>query len=443
MPGFEEDFRKSQFDEDDEFENTQSLRPGKNLNPDRSLNPNHPFAREDKEESSFPKTQFTSLGGTSLLMGAALNSRQNSDSSLTNTENIISEKNSNTIQEKEEDKKKPIIQGLNYIWGTVIGDWNNEQDPIQILANVGVGLIPVADQVLDFRDFIAHLYYMVFKKDYKDPMRWLALGLTAIGAIPFVGSILKGLGKISIFSDASKAIGKSAEPLLEQIKQINPEWGDISKLKAAIDENWEAGVATSFEAWMNLLADVKGKISGVPLPPGLVWGADKLASAKQELLSTITEIQNLSHTMLDEALDKIREEVNKVLDELEISIPGRNNMNIVDQKVLGRWYDRYRPAITDDSKLPAGQGYTDKYGNITVSPNGTKDEQLLVLYHEQIHSMLSPKLEFLREFRADLRLSGYQNSALLRYLEEALAETYAQLRVHGIKNVFEGILLVN
>ena len=326
---FEEDFRKSQFNEDDEFENTQSLRPGKNLNPDRSLNPSHPFARDNNEESSLTKAQFTSLGGTSLLMGAALNSRQNSDSSLTNTENIISEKNSNTTQEKEEDKENPILQVLNYIWGTVIGDWNEQQDPIQILANVGVGLIPVADQVLDFRDFIAHLYYMVFKKDYKDPMRWLALGLTAIGAIPFVGSILKGLGKISIFSDTSKAIGKSAEPILEQIKQINPEWGDISKLKAAIDENWEAGVATSFEAWMNLLANVKARISGVPLPPGFVWGADKLTSAKLELISTITEIENLSNSILDEALEAIKSEIEFILDELN-----RVSKELLDKRKL-------------------------------------------------------------------------------------------------------------
>ena len=316
MSSFEEDFRKSQFNLDDEFENTQSLRSARNLNPDHSLNPSHPFAWKDNEESSLTKAQFTNVGGSSLLMRAALNNHQNSKESITRTENIISQKNSNTTQEKEEDKENPILQALNYIWGTVIGDWNNEQDPIQILANVGVGLIPVADQVLDFRDFIAHLYYMVFKKDYKDPMRWLALGLTAIGAIPFVGSILKGLGKISIFSDGGKAIGKYAEPILEQIKEINPEWGDISKLKGAIDDNWEAGVATSKEAWMNLLANVKARIGGVPLPPGFVWGADKLTSAKEELLFTITEIENLSNSILDEGLDAIKSEIEIILDEL-------------------------------------------------------------------------------------------------------------------------------
>ena len=157
MPSFEEDFHKSEFNEENEEENTQSLRPARNLNPDLSLNPSHPFAWNDLDESSLTKAQFTSIGGASLLMRAGMNHRQNRESSLTSTENIISQKNLNKTQEKEEDKENPIVQVLNYIWGTVIGDWNEQQDPIQILANVGVGLIPVADQVLDFRDFIAHL----------------------------------------------------------------------------------------------------------------------------------------------------------------------------------------------------------------------------------------------------------------------------------------------
>ena len=101
----EEDFHKSQFNSDDEFENTQSLRPGKNLNPDSSLNPSHPFAWNDKDESSFPKAQFTSIGGTSLLMRAAMNHPQKTDSSLTSTEHIISQQNSNTTQETSQTQK--------------------------------------------------------------------------------------------------------------------------------------------------------------------------------------------------------------------------------------------------------------------------------------------------------------------------------------------------
>ena len=235
-----------------------------------------------------------------------------------------------TSQKDILDKENPIVQALSYIWGTVIGDWNNQQDPLQILANVGVGLIPVVDQVLDLRDFTAHLYYMIFQKDYKDPMRWVGLGLTAIGAIPMAGSIAKGLGKLALSSDAAKAVRLYAEPLLEQIRQINPEWvDDIGKLKATINENWDAGVAASKELWMDLLGSVKDRISGVPLPPGWVWGADKLTSAKLELLSTITEIQNLSNSMYDEALEAIKSEIEFILDELN-----RVSKELLDKRKL-------------------------------------------------------------------------------------------------------------
>ncbi len=39
---------------------------------------------------------------------------------------------------------------------------------------------------------------------------------------------------------------------------------------------------------------------------------------------------------------------------------------------------------------------------------------------------------FFREFRVQLALQGYGRSVFLRYLEEALAETYAQLRSRGL-----------
>ena len=230
-------------------------------------------------------------------------------------------------QEKSEEKKEevnPILQFLNYVWGTIIGDWNNEQDPLQILVNTGVGLVPIADQVLDLRDFTAHLYYMVFQKDYKDPMRWLALALTAVGAIPFVGSIVKGLGKIALFSDAAKGIGKFAEPLLQQIRQINPEWADLGKLRAAIDQNWDAGVATSKLVWMDLLATTKDKIGLVPLPPDFVLGAGKLTQLKHDFINTISEIQKLSPQMIDDALERIRSEVDNILERLAGAVAGRN-----------------------------------------------------------------------------------------------------------------------
>jgi hypothetical protein len=100
---------------------------------------------------------------------------------------------------------------------------------------------------------------------------------------------------------------------------------------------------------------------------------------------------------------------------------------------------RYRPTVKGDASLPPGYGSTDKFGNVRYSTQGSAADQALVRYHEMVHSVLSPKVARLREFRADVGMKGYQHSSLLRYLEEALAESYAQLRVNGIKGLPEGL----
>lgn len=103
-----------------------------------------------------------------------------------------------------------------------------------------------------------------------------------------------------------------------------------------------------------------------------------------------------------------------------------------------RMFAQRNPTIADPS-LPPGSGSTDRFGNMTISSAGSATDQALARYHEQVHSFLSPRLNFLRNFRANVGMAAYQRSALLQYIEEALAETYAQLRVHGIRNLPNGI----
>jgi hypothetical protein len=100
---------------------------------------------------------------------------------------------------------------------------------------------------------------------------------------------------------------------------------------------------------------------------------------------------------------------------------------------------RYKPSIKGDPALPPGEGWTNKYGDVRYSAAGSAQEQALVRYHEQVHSFFSPKLMKFREQRANMGMAAYEKSAFLRYLEEALAESYAQLRVNGIKGLPAGI----
>lgn len=103
---------------------------------------------------------------------------------------------------------------------------------------------------------------------------------------------------------------------------------------------------------------------------------------------------------------------------------------------------RYQPTKAGTSALPAGEGRTDKYGNVVYSTLGSKEQIALAKAHEEVHSLLSPKtLNGLRELRADIGIAAYGKSSFLRYVEEAAAEVTAQVKVKGATpgNVLTGI----
>lgn len=101
---------------------------------------------------------------------------------------------------------------------------------------------------------------------------------------------------------------------------------------------------------------------------------------------------------------------------------------------------RAHPTTTGTMREAAGGGGTDAWGNITYSLRGSARDQALVIAHERIHQILTPKLYPLRRFRVQNRFNSYFHSSLVRYLEEALAETTAQVRVGGgLGAILEGI----
>jgi hypothetical protein len=125
----------------------------------------------------------------------------------------------------------------------------------------------------------------------------------------------------------------------------------------------------------------------------------------------------------------------KVMDALRPKKPGLPPVTKDPQ--AGRIWSR--PGIKSDPKLPAGEGSTSAFGEVRLSPWGSVSQQALVRAHELVHQFLTPRLGVLRTFRVRLSMAGYKRSALLLYLEEALAETVAQLRVNGFAGVLTGI----
>ena len=78
-------------------------------------------------------------------------------------------------------------------------------------------------------------------------------------------------------------------------------------------------------------------------------------------------------------------------------------------------------------------GITDEFGDITINTRILNQPTTYshTLLHEKVHQFLTPKFYPLREVRVQIATDGYRKSYLLRYLEEAFAQGYANLRVFG------------
>jgi uncharacterized membrane protein len=97
------------------------------------------------------------------------------------------------------------------------------------------------------------------------------------------------------------------------------------------------------------------------------------------------------------------------------------------------------PSIVFDSSLRPGYGRTSFWGEITVSTQGTAEDQAVVLLHEKVHQFFSVRLNQLKTVRVENRAGSYFKSSLYRYFEEASAEAIGQLGGAGFLTMFKGI----
>jgi hypothetical protein len=98
------------------------------------------------------------------------------------------------------------------------------------------------------------------------------------------------------------------------------------------------------------------------------------------------------------------------------------------------------PAIDNSLAGTRTLGYTTPNGKVFLRPGLSRAEQVSTLRHESVHAFLSPRGSGpVAIFRQHLGQWGYDNSQLLRFTEEAIAETY------GSGSLIEGLLhpLVN
>ncbi|WP_150526771.1 hypothetical protein [Roseibium sediminis] len=113
---------------------------------------------------------------------------------------------------------------FNWIWGTIKGEWNDDPSVGQIICDAAITAIPVIDQIADLRDIVAVVVKLCDRerREREGWVLWLTLGITVIGLIPTIGSVLKGFFKI-ILKKALPYMAKAADFLTAFKKIAAPE----------------------------------------------------------------------------------------------------------------------------------------------------------------------------------------------------------------------------
>ncbi|MFO1499878.1 MAG: hypothetical protein U1G07_16045 [Verrucomicrobiota bacterium] len=178
---------------------------------------------------------------------------------------------------------------LDWLVGCLIGDFNDDQDLGQIGVNLVVGLIPVADQVLDVRDLLAAIYNLLQdhpqegggppQPGYLSGWQWANLFLCAVGAIPEFGTAVKGVVKIILRTGregAAAVLRKVIEllhefgygdvlVLLRHLREVGVEAGRLGRLTLRGMLDWAKGFIRNLLRNARQMAADLGSMAGAAM----------------------------------------------------------------------------------------------------------------------------------------------------------------------------------
>lgn len=193
--------------------------------------------------------------------------------------------------------------GLDWTWGVIQGDFNDDPTTGQIVAGTLLTLIPYVDTAGDIRDVAANLDIIILDRRYNETMPWVALLLSLVGAIPELGTLIKGYFKllgngvvtkvkipkdelIKVFNKYAKG---DAVKYMSELAADLPKHGDFAKakLKSILDET---------KRMLDFAID--------HLP-------EKYASRARRIKPSVEKAADMADEKLDEAVTEIK----KILDE--------------------------------------------------------------------------------------------------------------------------------
>ncbi|MGX2951527.1 hypothetical protein ACWIUA_11640 [Ursidibacter sp. B-7004-1] len=278
--------------------------------------------------------------------------------------NEVYEDLSNAVSNGIESVSDTISSSLNWMWGTLLGNWNPNQTTSQIVADVALGFVPVIGQILDLRDLIACIYALVDEKDKdKQKENWLLLILTLIAIIPGAGDVIKGIGKIIILNIrkyGTKNVEKAAIAAIEPIKRFLQDEKVIKVLRNNNATKIITETISYFRVKINLLnADVilshwkelNEQIKKLLEPHYRLAMPEGVERFVTEALHKSEYVFSRASTELNNSLQEAKNIFTKALDELEKEL-SQLGIQAGKEKYTGITLEKNNPQVV--------RGYTNK-----------------------------------------------------------------------------------
>lgn len=304
--------------------------------------------------------------------------------------NEVYEDLSNAVSNGIEAVSNTVCSSVDWIWGTLLGNWNPNQTTSQIVADVALGFVPIVGQILDLRDLIACIYALIDEKDKdKQKEHWLLLILTLIAIIPGAGDVIKGIGKIIILNIrkyGTKNIEKATVASIEPIKRLLQD----EKVIKVLRNNNVAKIITDtisyFREKIKLLnadailshwKELNEQIKQLLAPSYRLAMPEGVERFVTEALHKSEYVHSKASTELNKLLPEAKNILNKALDELEKAL---NQLGIQAGK------EKYTGIPLEKNNPQVVRGYTNKRKGIYGEQ--VSDEFMEV---RNFRSLLSPE----------------------------------------------------
>jgi hypothetical protein len=197
------------------------------------------------------------------------------------------------------ENKNVVLDSIDWVWGTLKGNFNEKQTVSQIIVDAIIGMIPVVGDVTAVRDIIAVVIGLCTdEKKREDKFQWIALTLLLFALIPVVGGAIKGIGKLLIknvdnvakIADLVHALNRiGVGDAVKFVKEL-----DLTKYTTQLIGKWHELIMR-----MELGMDAILKKLNVLIP-------DAVISRIQQIKTALSKVKTIGDKMIPDAVKELQ-----------------------------------------------------------------------------------------------------------------------------------------